>query len=46
MNPKYPPGPPMTLGNIRQQGVQHLIELRSPQTPTFRFVHSLNKLCA
>ena len=25
MNPKHPPGPPMTLGNMRAQGVQHLI---------------------
>jgi hypothetical protein len=22
---KYQPGPPMTLGNMREQGVQHLI---------------------
>ena len=25
MKAKHPPGPPMTLGNMRQQGVQHLI---------------------
>jgi hypothetical protein len=25
MIPKHPPGPPMTLGNMRKQGVQHLI---------------------
>jgi hypothetical protein len=25
MSPKYPPGPPMTLGNMREQGVQHPI---------------------
>ena len=25
VNPKYPPGPPMTLGNMHEQGVQHLI---------------------
>jgi hypothetical protein len=25
MNPKHPPGPPMTLGNMREQGVTHLI---------------------
>ena len=24
-SPKHPPGPPMTLGNTRKQGVQHLI---------------------
>jgi hypothetical protein len=23
--PKHPPGPPMTLGNMRQLGVHHLI---------------------
>jgi hypothetical protein len=26
VNPKHPPGPPMTLGNIREQPVQHLID--------------------
>jgi hypothetical protein len=25
MIPKPPPGPPMTLGNMREQGVHHLI---------------------
>jgi hypothetical protein len=25
--PKHPPGPPMTLGNMREQGVHHLIAL-------------------
>jgi hypothetical protein len=25
MNPKQPPGPAMTLGNMREQGVHHLI---------------------
>ena len=25
MNPKHPPGPPMTLGNMRELGVQNLI---------------------
>jgi hypothetical protein len=25
MKPTHSPGPPMTLGNMRQQGVQHLI---------------------
>ena len=25
MNPKHPPGPPMTLGNMRELGVQRLI---------------------
>jgi hypothetical protein len=25
VTPKHPPGPPMTLGNMREQGVQHLI---------------------
>ena len=25
MPPKHPPGPPMTLGNMREQGVHHLI---------------------
>jgi hypothetical protein len=25
MTPKHPPGPPMTLGNMREQGVQNLI---------------------
>jgi hypothetical protein len=25
MNPKHPPGPPMTLANMRRQGVHHLI---------------------
>ena len=25
MNPKHPPGPPMTLGNMRRQGVRNLI---------------------
>jgi hypothetical protein len=25
VNPKHPPGLPMTLGNMRGQGVQHLI---------------------
>ena len=25
MNSKYSPGPPMTLGNMREQGVHHLI---------------------
>ena len=25
MTPKHPPGPPMTLGNMREPGVQHLI---------------------
>jgi hypothetical protein len=25
MTPKHPPGPPMTLGNMRRQGVRHLI---------------------
>jgi hypothetical protein len=24
-NPKHPPGPPMTLGNMRELGVHHLI---------------------
>jgi transposase len=24
-NPKHPPGPPMTLGNMRRQGVRSLI---------------------
>jgi hypothetical protein len=24
MNPKHPPGPPMTLGNMRELGVHHL----------------------
>jgi hypothetical protein len=25
MNPKHSPGPPMTLGNMRQQGVRNLV---------------------
>ena len=25
MNPKHPPGPPMTLGNMRALGVQRLV---------------------
>jgi hypothetical protein len=25
MSPKQPPEPPMTLGNMREQGVHHLI---------------------
>ena len=25
MNPNHPPGPPMTLGNMRELGVQHLL---------------------
>ena len=25
MNPKHPPGPPMTLGNMRGLGVQRLV---------------------
>jgi hypothetical protein len=25
MSPKHPPGPPMTLGNMRELGVHHLI---------------------
>jgi hypothetical protein len=25
MNPKHPPGPPMTLGNMRDLGVKRLI---------------------
>jgi hypothetical protein len=25
VNPKPPPGPPMTLGNMSEQGVHHLI---------------------
>ena len=25
MNPKHPPGPPMTLGNMPELGVHHLI---------------------
>jgi hypothetical protein len=25
MTPKHPPGPPMTLGNMYEQGVRHLI---------------------
>src|SRR6516164_9865838 len=25
LTPKHPPGSPMTLGNTRQQGVQHLV---------------------
>jgi len=25
MKPKHPPGPPMTLGNMRQLGVQRLV---------------------
>ena len=25
VKPKHPPGPPMTLGNMRRQGVHHLI---------------------
>ena len=25
MKPKHPPGPPMTLGNMRELGVHHLI---------------------
>jgi hypothetical protein len=25
MNPKHPPSPQMTLGNMRELGVQHLI---------------------
>jgi hypothetical protein len=25
MKPKHPLGPPMTLGNMREQGVHHLI---------------------
>jgi hypothetical protein len=25
MSPKHPPGPPMTLANMREQGVHHLI---------------------
>jgi hypothetical protein len=25
MNPKHPHGPPMTLGNMRQPGVQRLV---------------------
>jgi hypothetical protein len=24
-DPKHPPGPPMTLGNVREQGVHRLI---------------------
>ena len=31
--PKHPPGPPMTLGNMRRQGVRHLI------------AHCLNDAC-
>jgi hypothetical protein len=27
VTPKHPPGPPMTLGNMRQQGVQHFIRV-------------------
>jgi hypothetical protein len=27
MKEKQPPGPPMTLGNVREQGVHHLIDL-------------------
>ena len=30
MNPKHPPDPPMTLGNMREQGVHHPIA--SPST--------------
>jgi hypothetical protein len=26
-NTKHPPGPPMTLGNMRRQGVHYLIAL-------------------
>jgi hypothetical protein len=25
LKPKHPPGPPMTLGNMREMGVQNLI---------------------
>ena len=28
MKPKHPAGPPMTLGNIRQLGVQNLVASR------------------
>jgi hypothetical protein len=28
MNPKHPPGPPMTLGNMREQGVQQLLDVQ------------------
>jgi hypothetical protein len=27
MSKRHPPGPPMTLGNMRAHGVQHLIAL-------------------
>jgi hypothetical protein len=30
MKAKYPPGPPMTLGNMREQGVHHLITKVKP----------------
>ena len=30
MNPKHPPGPPMTLGNMRELGVRGLYGLRLP----------------
>ncbi len=29
MNTKHPPGPPMTLGNMRELGVQNLIAVHS-----------------
>ena len=32
MNAKHPPGPPMTLGNMREQGVQHLSFQRCVET--------------
>jgi hypothetical protein len=33
MNPKHPPGPSMTLGNMRELGVHRLIALRRQPTP-------------
>ena len=27
---KHKPGPPMTLANMREQGVHHLIDVRRP----------------
>jgi hypothetical protein len=41
VTPKHPPGPPMTLGNMRERGVRHLIAfchwpMKYLKVPTFR----------
>jgi hypothetical protein len=38
MTPKHPPGPPMDLANMREQGVQHLnrIQISSRHQPHVR----------